>query len=255
LAVKEITPRGFRIVYDVDGSGPTVLLLAGLTMWRQQWVDAGYVARLADEFQLIRVDPLGHGDSAKPHDPALYHSAEVASDLVSVLDEEAVRTAILWGFSAGAQTALGAASIAPGRVAAVICGSGGWRNEPVAEAAWCQPIVELLRSPRGLERFWAAGGFTDAEAVERALAHNDAAAVAAVLEGSTGWRPDYDQLRMPILSYRGDHEDLDHNDRLMARLGAAVHILPNAGHLDCFSRIDTVLDVVHPFIRHHAPPH
>lgn len=254
MATKEVTSRGFRIVYDVDGSGPTVLLLAGLTMWRQQWVDAGYVTRLADEFQLIRVDPLGHGDSAKPHEPALYHSEEIASDVVSVLDQEAVQTAILWGFSAGAQIALGVASVAPSCVAAVICGSGGWRNEPVAEAAWCQPIAELMRSPGGLEQFWATLGFTAPEAVEEALARNDAPAVAAALEGSAGWRPDYDHLRVPILSYGGDREDLDHNDRLMARLGAAVHVLPNAGHLDCFSRVDTVLDVVLPFIRHHTPP-
>lgn len=254
MAIKEVTARGFRIVYDVDGSGPTVLLLAGLTMWRQQWVDAGYVDRLADQFQLIRVDPLGHGDSAKPHDPSLYHSDEIASDVVAVLDQEAVHTAIIWGFSAGGQIALGVASVAPSRVAAVICGSGGWRNEPVAEAAWCQPIAELMRSPGGLGQFWATLGFTAPEAVEEALAHNDALAVAAALEGSTGWRPEYDQLRVPILSYSGDHEDLDHNDRLMARLGAAVHVLTNAGHLDCFSRIDTVLDVVLPFIRHHTPP-
>ena len=57
VAVKNIERRGVWIGYDVDGSGPTVLLVAGLTMWRQQWVGAGYVARLAGEFTVISVDP------------------------------------------------------------------------------------------------------------------------------------------------------------------------------------------------------
>ena len=252
MAVKHIERRGARIVYDVDGSGPAVLLVAGLTMWRRQWVDAGYVARLTGEFTVISVDPLGHGDSAKPHESAAYHADEIAADLVAVLDAESVSTAVVWGFSAGAQIALGVASIAPGRISAVVCGSGGWRNEATAEAAWCQPIVELLRGPNGLKRFWSEVGFTDPEAVSEALRHNDARAIAAALEGSTGWRPKYRKLRVPVLGYRGGREDLDLNDALMVRLGADTYVLPDAGHLDSFNRSDDVLELVLPFLIQHV---
>ena len=134
----------------------------------------------------------------------------------------------------------------------MVCGSGGWRNEAAAEAAWCRPIVELLRGPNGLERFWLGVGFTDPEAVSEALDHNDARAIAAALEGSTGWRPDCEKLHVPVLSYRGAREDLELNDALMLRLGADTHVLPDAGHLDSFNRSDDVLEFAMPFLRQHA---
>jgi pimeloyl-ACP methyl ester carboxylesterase len=221
-------------------------------MWREQWAETGYVARLRDKFRVMWVDPLGHGDSDKPHDPAAYHAVDMAGDLIRVLDHEAVGSAVLFGFSAGAQSVLGAASIAPSRVSAVICGSGGWRNGPEAERAWCTPIADLVRSPFGLERFWAGVGYDDPDGVRRGLERNDAEAIAAVLLGSANWRPDYDQLHLPILSYRGDRETLDDNDALMARLGAEVHVLADAAHLDAFSRTDEVLEIVMPFARRHA---
>lgn len=252
--MRQVLSRGYPIAYDVAGSGPTVLLVAGLSMWRGQWSDLGYVAALSDEFRVVSVDPLGHGDSAKPHDSGAYYSAEVAADVVAVLDAEEVSMAVLWGFSAGAQIALGVASIAPERVRGVVCGSGGWRNEPVAELSWCQPIVEVLRSPGGLEQFWAHVGFDDPEQVRYALGRNDADAIASAIEGSTTWRPDYDRLQVPILSYRGDQEQLDHNDALMRQLGAECHIIPNADHMDCFNRQATVVELVRPFLRRIGTP-
>ena len=244
-----VVSRGWRIEYDVVGAGPVVVLVAGLSMWRHQWIEFGYVAALADEFRVVSVDPLGHGDSDRPHTPGAYHSAGVAADIVAVLDAEEVSTAVVWGFSAGAQIALGVASIAPSRVLAAVCGGGGWRNEAVAEAEWCHPLADLVRSPGGLQQFWAHVGFDDPDRVRTALARNDADAIAAALEGGTSWRPDYDALLLPILSYKGDEEQLEYNDALMERLGADRHVLPHAGHMDCFERTEEVLGFVRPFLR------
>ena len=98
----------------------------------------------------------------------------------------------------------------------------------------------------------AAVGFTDPEAVSEALGHNDARAIAAALEGSTGWRPAYEELRVAVLGYRGDREDMELNDALMVRLGADTHVLPDAGHIDSFNRSDDMLELAMPFMRQHT---
>lgn len=109
----------------------------------------------------------------------------------------------------------------------------------------------LVRAPNGLEHCWAGVGFDDPDDVRQALARN-ADAVAAVLDGSASCRPNYDQLQLPVLGYRGDRERLDDNDALMARLDAEVHVLSDATHLVSFNGADEVLEWVVPLARRHA---
>jgi pimeloyl-ACP methyl ester carboxylesterase len=94
-------PDGFDIVYGCAGVGPALLLLPGLMTNRQRWRDAGYVDHFAQGRRVIALDPLGHGDSDKPHDPNAYALERLAEHSAAVLDAEDVGVADVWGYSRG----------------------------------------------------------------------------------------------------------------------------------------------------------
>jgi len=80
--------EGFGLGYDVVGSGPPLVLVPGLLGSRGRWRASGYVERLADRFTVLSFDPLGHGDSDRPHDPSAYAGDRLVSQIISVLDAQ-----------------------------------------------------------------------------------------------------------------------------------------------------------------------
>jgi len=52
----------------------------------ESWHENGYVERLADQFKVVCVDSLGHGQSDKPATAKSYHQSERAGDIVAVID-------------------------------------------------------------------------------------------------------------------------------------------------------------------------
>src|SRR5438067_2222616 len=101
----------------------------------------GYIDRLSDRWRVLAVDPLGHGKSAKPHDPTPYRSPGVAADAIAVLDAEAIDRAVLWGYSRGAWLAMMAAIEFPQRLSGVIVGGGGFTDPPPTSLpAWVESL-------------------------------------------------------------------------------------------------------------------
>ncbi|MEI4485833.1 alpha/beta hydrolase [Frigidibacter sp. MR17.14] len=107
---------GTRIAYDVTGSGPALLCLAGLTRNRG---DFDSVLPLADRARLIRMDYRGRG--ASDHAPhATYTLMREGQDALELLDHLGVeRTAIL-GTSRGGLIAMGLAALAKTRLTGVV---------------------------------------------------------------------------------------------------------------------------------------
>lgn len=62
-----VNNEGVRIYYEVEGQGPPLVLIAGLTGNLKTWRLYGYVKELKGDYRLILLDPRGHGDSDKPH--------------------------------------------------------------------------------------------------------------------------------------------------------------------------------------------
>ena len=58
--------QSMRVRFEVEGSGPTLLLPHGLWGSIYSWVGQGYTEALRDNFTLILMDARGHGDSDKP---------------------------------------------------------------------------------------------------------------------------------------------------------------------------------------------
>ena len=67
------------IDYTVAGDGPPLLLIAGTLCAARHWHDFGYAERLAKNWRVINVDPLGHGASDTPHDADAYVAAGVTA--------------------------------------------------------------------------------------------------------------------------------------------------------------------------------
>jgi pimeloyl-ACP methyl ester carboxylesterase len=54
--------HGVRIRNEVEGNGPPLILhLVGLGCCLEDWVDAGFVAAVRDDFRVILFDPRGAG--------------------------------------------------------------------------------------------------------------------------------------------------------------------------------------------------
>src|SRR5512143_3070684 len=107
---------GVRIHYEVEGSGPPLVLQHGFSQSLADWRVAGYVEALRDHHQLILVDARGHGGSDKPHDSAAYTTGHHAADIVAVLDALGLQRADYWGYSMGGWIGFGMAKHAPERL-------------------------------------------------------------------------------------------------------------------------------------------
>ena len=63
---------GVRIHYSVEGKGEPVVLIPGFGGNIKFWEDSGIIKELSDGFMVITINPRGHGESDKPHDPKAY---------------------------------------------------------------------------------------------------------------------------------------------------------------------------------------
>jgi pimeloyl-ACP methyl ester carboxylesterase len=155
--------RGLAIAYDDIGprEGRPVVLVHGFSSNRQEnWRRLGwYGAFERRRIRCVAMDCLGHGESAKPHDPALYTRADMAGDIIALLDHLGVERADLLGYSMGARLSIVAALAAPKRFPMLMLGGIGGKffdppagGNPLAEAMEAQEpdtIADpLLRSFR-----------------------------------------------------------------------------------------------------------
>ena len=112
----------FEIAYQVHGEGPPLLLVPGVTMSVERWVEAGYVEAMASSHRVIAVDPLGHGRSSKTAAIEAYAPDRLIEHLLAVLDDAGAQSADLWGYSRGAMMSGQLANSHPHRVRRLVAG-------------------------------------------------------------------------------------------------------------------------------------
>ncbi|MCC6863009.1 MAG: alpha/beta fold hydrolase [Bryobacterales bacterium] len=113
---------GVHIYYEVQGSGPPLVLLHGLSDTMEGLRENGLAAALAPSRRLILIDARGHGRSDKPHDPGAYDLALRVADVLAVLDAESIRTSGYYGYSMGGVIGYGLAAYAPDRLSSLVVG-------------------------------------------------------------------------------------------------------------------------------------
>jgi 3-oxoadipate enol-lactonase len=102
---------GARLVYEVTGEGPAVVLIHGFGLDMRMWDPQ--TGPLAARFRVVRYDCRGFGASG-PFDPAVSYTH--AGDLVALLDHLDIGDAVLVGLSFGGRVALQTALADPARV-------------------------------------------------------------------------------------------------------------------------------------------
>ena len=142
--------------YELHGSqdGVRVVLLGGIGMPRAVWHMTQLPALLAAGYRVALVDLRGSGDS--PGAEGRYLVADLAADVVEVLDRLGWERAVLMGMSLGGLVSEELAATRPEHVAAaVLIASAG--PATVYVRTWASAIGELLEANAGgLGKFFVA---------------------------------------------------------------------------------------------------
>ena len=227
--------QGLTIAFD-DIVGPSegrpMILVHGFTSNRaENWRRLGwYGAFERRRMRTVALDCRGHGESAKPHDPAAYSREAMAGDILALMDHLAIPRAHILGFSMGARLALAATLRAPERFATLTLGGVGEKlfehrtvtGNPMAEAMEADD-VESIKEPM-LKSFRQ---FADDQKEDRfALAALTRATDEPFTPG------DVAKLTVPVLVVAGARDELAGNPEPLAKAfpdGRAV-VVPGMDH-------------------------
>jgi pimeloyl-ACP methyl ester carboxylesterase len=116
MSTHTLQTDGVRIVYDIAGEGPPVLLLHGGTTDSTWWGEL--LPALKQNHTVITMDSRGHGRSSFDERPITYHV--MANDTLALLDHLGIASADIVGWSDGAIIAIDIALRQPERLRRVV---------------------------------------------------------------------------------------------------------------------------------------
>ncbi|MDT9600179.1 alpha/beta fold hydrolase [Sphingosinicella rhizophila] len=231
-----------RIAFEVEGTGDPLVLLCGFSQSRDVWREAGFVdAFIRNGRKLVLVDPRGHGQSDKPHEPAAYEPELEAGDVLAILDDLAITKADILGYSRGGVTAMELASRHPERCGLLVVGGAhpydqdlSLYRQAIAEGleAWVSIIEEHVGTlPESARAMFMAN---DVEALRAAVALD---------------RPDRSEALsrsgVPMLLYSGTKDPVCAAARSYAAAeGVPFLDLPGMNHMQAFFAVEQVVSAI-----------
>lgn len=156
----KVTSNGIELYYEIHGSGPTLVLIAGLGYGCWYW--GKIAAELKDDFQVVIFDNRGAGQSSQPDGP--YSVPMLAADTAGLLDALDLKESIILGHSLGGFIAQELVVSRPDLVGKLILAStnhGGMKVIPITPEALAVMMdregdpVELVK--RGIDIACAPG--------------------------------------------------------------------------------------------------
>lgn len=250
----------YDLVTSTAPSASTVVLIGSLGSDRSMWNPQ--VGALADVVNVIAVDLRGHGESPAPDGP--YSIADLAGDVLSVLDAHSLDSAHIVGLSIGGAVAQWIAVHRPARVETLtlLCTSArfgepqawidraeharGHGTESLADAVvgrWFTPAL-VERDPDLKARH------------RRMIVDTSDEGYAACCEAIAGWdsRADLGRISAPTLVVAGEQDPATPPDELhviadgIAR--STLHVLSPAAHL---ANVEQAGEVTRLLVEHLSP--
>jgi pimeloyl-ACP methyl ester carboxylesterase len=137
--LRHVSIHGHDMAYQMEGSGPALLLIHGIAGSSRTWRDV--IPRLTDRFTVIAPDLMGHGQSEKPVGD--YSLGAFASGIRDLLEVLSIDRATVVGQSFGGGVALQLAYQHPERCERlVLVDSGGLGRE----VSWLLRLMTLPAS-------------------------------------------------------------------------------------------------------------
>lgn len=242
--------HGVRIHYELEGKGPPLVLMHGLTEDLGWWHDSGYVESLRNSYRLILIDARGHGASDKPHNPDAYKLELLISDIVQVLNNLKIPKAHYFGFSMGAWIGYGIGKHAPERFHSLILSSMNPYKDPNAP----NNLLDLFK--KGKDTVWAEidkiMGQWKTPQLQARLSANDLEALIALV--SKDWMFNFEAIiptiTLPCLLIAGETDpNYSGVKKCAANMPNAIFIsFPNLGHIDTLFRSDLVIPHIKKFL-------
>ena len=228
-------PGGIRIAFEVMGQGLPMVLVHGfasnrVTNWRAPgWYDTLVQAGR----QVIALDVRGHGQSDKPHVREAYDEAELAGDVVRLLDHLGFAQADVMGYSMGGFITLRLLHDNPARVRrAVIAGvgenyygRGTVETDAIAAGLRAASAADVKGAVPRQFRLFAEQGQNDLEALALCMTRERRAFGAA----------EFATLAVPTLIVVGEKDTITGPPGALADAlpGSRVVIVPNRDHMTC----------------------
>jgi len=257
--------NGIEIAYNIDGSGEPLILIGGYTMVKESW--APQVAELSKRFRVISFDNRGVGESTVPAQP--FTVADMAQDVVGLMDALEIGAAHVFGVSLGGLIAQVLALDHPTRVKKVGlgCTTHGGRQavQPEKEvmgglAAASDPKIPREKGFRMRVPIVFSKQFIEKEPgkieefLQAALRHWPTPQGAAGQMGALSVfnvKKRLGEIRCPVLVITGSEDKMmpPENSKLLAEgiAGAKLHIIEGAGHSFCQERPEEVNRVLAEF--------
>ena len=227
-----IQVNGAELHVEVDGGAapPSLLPRPPLLLWQpgrctvRVWDHLA--ARLAERFQVVRLDVRGVGASS----PAgggedQYTLEQYAQDACGVLDHLGIAECHVWAQSWGSRAAMVFCAFHPERVLSASLYAANLDRADVAAQREGTKQAALERRQAGIETTAPPSGFTN-------HANPDAAIAATAAAGKFALAEVVDRLTMPVLIGTGSHDpNLASSRRIAARLpNAKLTVFPRVGH-------------------------
>jgi pimeloyl-ACP methyl ester carboxylesterase len=133
-----------------------ILLVHGFGRSRARWAEGGWTSALEGAgLAFTAIDLPGHGDAAKPHDPAAYEKPVLLAGLLAALADEPTDVV---GYSLGAELSLELALAHPDRVRSLVLGGIGTKRPFAPEqtqALWEAAAAGAEPGPGTVRDVWA----------------------------------------------------------------------------------------------------
>ncbi|MFN8441425.1 MAG: alpha/beta fold hydrolase [Caldilineaceae bacterium] len=247
--------NGVKTYYEVEGTGPALILLHGASQGLLHWREFGWTDQLKKDYQLILIDIRGHGTSDKPHEPDAYGVELMALDVLAVMDRLGIGRAHCCGFSLGGFVGFALAKLALDRFYSfVVVGSHPYSAPGVGEAARSEYMVPM---EEGLEGDYSSGLLMMPHFRTQMLGNDPAALYAVIYNDFPSNEAVLSTMTMPCLICVGEGGDFYDDAKKCAEQlpNARFHSFPGFTHGQMLRYSSQVAPHVKQFLDEITPKH